>query len=176
VPTVGVSAVVLRDGQVLLTKREDFEVWCLPGGEVDEGESLAEAAVREVREETGLEVRLTGLVGLYSRPARSNHVVAFAAEPIGGEPRLHPVETIGVDFLPVDALPEPLIWWHRQPILDAVAGRRGVVWTMAAPWPFPDEVRTRADLYAFRDRSGLSRPEFYRRYLGDPGPQRRELG
>ncbi|HEY3081523.1 MAG TPA: NUDIX domain-containing protein [Chloroflexota bacterium] len=178
-PSVGVSTVVLRhDGQVLLTKREDFEVWCLPGGGVDGGESLAQAAVREVREETGLEVRLTGLVGLYSRPDLNSHLVVFAAEPLGGALRLQPFETIEVGYFPPDGLPEPLIWWQRQPILDALAGRRGVVWTLAAPWPLPAEVRTREDLYAFRDRSGLSRSEFYRRYFGDPGPdpQRQELG
>jgi ADP-ribose pyrophosphatase YjhB (NUDIX family) len=177
-PTVGVCTAVLHErGLVLLTKREDFEVWCLPGGGVDLGETLAETAVREVREETGLEVRLVGLVGLYSRPALSSHLVVFAAEPIGGQLRLDPCETIDVGFFPGEELPEPLIWWQRQPILDALAGRRGVVWALAGDWPLPPEVRTREDLYAFRDRSGLSRAAFYRRYFGDPGPDppRREL-
>jgi ADP-ribose pyrophosphatase YjhB (NUDIX family) len=55
---LGVNVAVIEDGRVLLTQREDFPVWCLPGGGVDPGESLAQAAVREVREETGLEVEL----------------------------------------------------------------------------------------------------------------------
>jgi ADP-ribose pyrophosphatase YjhB (NUDIX family) len=177
-PSVGVCTVVVCDDRrILLTKREDFEVWCLPGGGVDPRESLAETAVREVREETGLEVRLTGLVGIYSRPALSSHLVVFVAEPVGGALRLDPAETIDLGFFPGDALPEPLIWWQRQPILDALAGRRGVAWTLEAAWPLPPEVRTREDLYAFRDRSGLSRADFYQRYFGEPGPdrQRREL-
>jgi hypothetical protein len=61
-PAVGATVAILRDGKLLLTRREDFEVWCLPGGCVDEDESLADAARREAEEETGLKVRLTRLV------------------------------------------------------------------------------------------------------------------
>lgn len=46
---VGVNVAVIHNGQLLLTKREDFEVWCMPGGHVDAGESVAQAALREVR-------------------------------------------------------------------------------------------------------------------------------
>jgi ADP-ribose pyrophosphatase YjhB (NUDIX family) len=53
-PSLGVNIAVIQDGQILLTQREDFEVWCLPGGEVDACESIAQAAVREALEETGL--------------------------------------------------------------------------------------------------------------------------
>ncbi|MEA1977398.1 MAG: NUDIX domain-containing protein, partial [Chloroflexota bacterium] len=66
-PPIVVSVAVLRDGQVLLTMREDFQVWCLPSGGVEFGEPVADAALRETREETGLDVRLTRLVGVYSR-------------------------------------------------------------------------------------------------------------
>ena len=65
---VGVCVAIIRDERVLLTKRSDFEVWCLPGGHVDEGESIAQTAVRETAEETGLEVKLTFMIGLYSIP------------------------------------------------------------------------------------------------------------
>jgi 8-oxo-dGTP diphosphatase len=60
-PIIGVNVAIFQDGKVLLTKRRDFKVWCLPGGEVDNGETLVEAAKREAREELGLEVQLERL-------------------------------------------------------------------------------------------------------------------
>ena len=64
-PSPGVCVVILQDQRVLLTLRQDFPVWCLPGGGIEPGETAAEAAVREVREETGLEVRLTRMIGVW---------------------------------------------------------------------------------------------------------------
>ncbi len=49
---VGVCVAIIENEQILLTKRKDFEVWCLPGGHVDAGETVAQAAVREAFEET----------------------------------------------------------------------------------------------------------------------------
>src|SRR5512144_2689523 len=86
-PMLGVTVAIIDGSKVLLTKREDFEVWCLPGGAVDEGESIAQAAIREVREETGLEVELIRLVGVYSLPEGPHygaHLIVFAARPTGG--------------------------------------------------------------------------------------------
>lgn len=81
--------------QVLLTRREDNGRWCLPGGGMDAGESAAEACVRELLEETGLEVRVTKLIGIYTTPdilmeypdGNRTQPVAFSfeAEIIGGK-------------------------------------------------------------------------------------------
>ncbi|WP_433652077.1 NUDIX hydrolase [Micromonospora zamorensis] len=61
-------------GHVLLIRRSDNSLWALPGGAQDVGESTAQAAMREVEEETGLHVELTGITGIYSDPA---HVIAY---------------------------------------------------------------------------------------------------
>ncbi|KOG43031.1 NUDIX hydrolase [Streptomyces resistomycificus] len=72
-PVVNV-AVDDGEGRLLLIERADDGYWALPGGMVDVGESFAQAAVREVREETGLDITVTGLVGLYSDPG---HVTSY---------------------------------------------------------------------------------------------------
>jgi 8-oxo-dGTP pyrophosphatase MutT (NUDIX family) len=66
---VGCSAAIFNEeGKVLLTRRLDNGQWCLPSGGMEAGESPSETAVREVFEETGLHVRVTRLVGVYSDP------------------------------------------------------------------------------------------------------------
>lgn len=67
---VGCSAVIFDEKRkkVLLTQRADNGHWCLPGGHMESGESAAEACEREVWEETGLKVRATRLLGVYSNP------------------------------------------------------------------------------------------------------------
>ncbi len=87
-PSFGVSVAVLNDGKILLTRREDFEVWCIPGGALEDGESLAEAARREIREETGMDVKLERLVVTYSAPqgpGNGRHILLFAGKPVGGQ-------------------------------------------------------------------------------------------
>lgn len=65
----GVAALITDEAdRVLLTRRSDNGRWCLPGGHVDAGENVAEACVREVLEETGLDVLPLKLIGVYSTP------------------------------------------------------------------------------------------------------------
>ncbi|MGH3631230.1 MAG: NUDIX hydrolase [Sciscionella sp.] len=67
---------VIRDerGRVLLIHKVDNDMWALPGGGHDPGESITDTVIREVREETGLQVEVTGLVGTYTNP---RHVMAY---------------------------------------------------------------------------------------------------
>ena len=63
-------------GEVLLIRRSDNDNWALPGGAIDLGESLVQAAVRETREETGIDCEVTGLVGIYTDP---RHVILYTS-------------------------------------------------------------------------------------------------
>jgi ADP-ribose pyrophosphatase YjhB (NUDIX family) len=159
----GVTVAIIESDRILLTLREDFEVWCMPGGEVEDGEALADAARRETREETGLEVELTRLVGLYSRVGwRNHHVCLFAARAVGGALTPDPREVVEARFFPFDALPEHLPIGQRERIADVRSGVSGLVKTERIP-SLNALAESRAELYALRDKSGLSRREFYLR-------------
>ncbi len=92
------NVVVVNDsGDILMIRRSDNDNWALPGGALDLGESLPTAAIRETVEETGVEVEVTGLVGIYTDPrhvilytsngeARQEFSVVFLAKPLSGEP------------------------------------------------------------------------------------------
>jgi ADP-ribose pyrophosphatase YjhB (NUDIX family) len=75
VPSVNV-VVTNDDGEILLIRRSDNDNWAIPGGAIDLGESLTDAAVRETVEETGIECAITGLVGIYSDP---KHVILYTS-------------------------------------------------------------------------------------------------
>jgi ADP-ribose pyrophosphatase YjhB (NUDIX family) len=75
VPSVNV--VVVNDaGEILMIRRTDNHNWAVPGGAIDLGESVAQAAVRETREESGIECEITGIVGIYSDP---KHVLLYTS-------------------------------------------------------------------------------------------------
>src|ERR1700761_4407557 len=93
---VGSSAVVVdHRNQILLQRRTDSGNWALPGGAMDIGETLAESAIREVKEETGFDVRIERIVGIYSDPGhvfayddgevRQEFNICLAATIVGGE-------------------------------------------------------------------------------------------
>lgn len=173
---IGVAIAIIHEKQVLLIQREDFAVWGLPGGEVDDGESLAQAAVREANEETGFKIALTRLVGIYSLPGWTKlnaHIALFAADITGGQLNQQSDETLDARFFALEELPDALIWWHKQRIVDAMNGIGGsVAWTQNVPYPAG---MTRQDLYALRDQSGLSRYEFFAQY-NQPGSEILEVG
>ena len=117
--------------KVLLTRRADNGQWCLPGGRLEPGESAAEACAREALEETGLTIRLTRLVGVYSSPhmlvtyADGNryHLIAltFAAEVAAGQPGLSNETTAWGWFAPADFDALDLVSNHRPRLVDVFA-------------------------------------------------------
>ncbi len=81
-----------------------YGLWSLPGGYVDRGEVVEEAAAREVREETGLQVQISELVGLFSEDGHPVVVAAYAAVETGGNLEAGP-EALELGFYPLDGLP-----------------------------------------------------------------------
>jgi ADP-ribose pyrophosphatase YjhB (NUDIX family) len=88
-PKVAVGTIIRAAGDRLVLVRRAIEPgygrWVFPGGYVDRGEEVHRAAIREAREESGLEVRIDGLVNIYSYAGRAPVVIVYAASVIGGE-------------------------------------------------------------------------------------------
>ena len=105
---------------VLIERKNPPPGYAIPGGFVDVGETVEAAAVREAAEETGLEVRLTALLGIYSDPARDprGHTVTavYVAEARGEPKAMDDARDVGI-FLP-DALPNPLAFDHARVLAD----------------------------------------------------------
>ncbi len=118
-----VAQAVVRDAQrVLLCERRELRGWELPGGEVQPGERDEDAAVREVREETGLDVAVRRLVGTYRRGGfRAHEAVVFECEVVGGALATSR-ETPRVAWFDIASLPDTIFPWFRTPLDDALAG------------------------------------------------------
>lgn len=132
-PTLSVGIVpVYPDGRIVLARRVDSDRFAVPGGMVDWGETLEEAAQRELEEETGLEwVRLIRLVGVYSSPTRDprTHAVAvlFAAE-VAGPPEIgDPLEISEIHAFRPEEIPfDHLAFDGAQQLRDYLDGATAV--------------------------------------------------
>lgn len=132
---VGCSAVIFDPTRqkVLLTRRSDNGLWCLPSGGMDPGESAEEACVREVWEETGLRVQVTRLVGIYTTPNEvieypdGNRVqivaLSFEATVTGGQLGLSDETTAAGYYSPTEMATLDLIPSHARRVRDAFAGQ-----------------------------------------------------
>lgn len=132
---IGVYALIFDEGRVLLALRRDIDWWNLPGGGMEAGETVDEAICREVREETGLDVEVEYLVGVYSKPQKQEVVLTFHCRCTGGTlaetEESRECRYFSLDTLPVNTLPK-----HRQRIEDAL---------LAQPHAIIRAQRTRAE-------------------------------
>ncbi|MDQ4091710.1 MAG: NUDIX hydrolase N-terminal domain-containing protein [Actinomycetota bacterium] len=153
-PKVAVGAVVGNErGELLLVQRADNGVWLYPTGWADVGYSASEVAVKEVLEETGIQVEpvrliavLDGLrLGFTAVPLYS---LVFYCRVVGGDLRHHPLECLDVGWFAEDALPEPLAGAARWsvPAFQAIRGEHvDVVFDRPRhpPWRRHDELPSR---------------------------------
>jgi len=121
-PKVAVVAVIIKDGKVLLTRRVNTPqqgLWTFPGGFVDAGEDPAQAAQRECFEETGLRVKVTGLVDVLSgqeHPRGAHILIVYQGEILSGT--INPGDDADLaEFFPLDQLPH-LAFRSTQEIID----------------------------------------------------------
>lgn len=125
-PKVAVGVVCPLDGGIVLLRRgiePGYGRWVFPGGYVDRGETLEGAAAREVREEVGLEVRVTRLLNAYSYEGRPVIVIVYEAEVVGGSPR-GGTEALEVRVFPAAAIPwEELAFRSTREALRDYLGR-----------------------------------------------------
>ena len=126
--TVGVRALIVADGQVLLVRQHGVAHWVLPGGAAERGESLRQAAEREAREETGCTVAAERLLGMYSsqHEGMTNHVAVYVCRPLSPpRPRLN-IEIAEARYWPVDALPSTAHGMVARRLAEYAAGAQGL--------------------------------------------------
>jgi 8-oxo-dGTP diphosphatase len=123
-PLAVAQAVILGDEGILLSIRSDLQGWELPGGTLEQGERFEEALLREVREETGLEVEVVRHTGDYVRTGFRPHTAhVYRCRPVAGTLQMSS-ESLALQWFSEDEIPDTLFPWYRQPLEDALSDRR----------------------------------------------------
>lgn len=130
------ASTIIRDdnGHILMQKREDFRVWTTPGGQMDYGETLEQAARRETYEETGIEVELDGLQGVfYINWFGQTHLsFVYYGHPVGGQLTTS-FESVDVRYFDPAKLPERVISNTRERIAYALEGQHNLLAVQSLP-------------------------------------------
>ena len=120
---IACSAIIERGDMYLLARRRDIGWWNLPGGGMEAGETVEQGLLREVREEIGVDVRIVRLVGVYSKPQKTEVVLTFLCKLIGETEPATSDEISEIGWFKADALPADTLPKHRQRVLDAALGQ-----------------------------------------------------
>ncbi len=113
-------------GEILLQRRGDSNKWGFPGGAVELGETPEMAAIREAKEETGLDVKVSDLIGIYTDTEMMypngdlahSICITYVLERIGGELRIDNVETLELKYFSLDNTPELFCKQHEEFLQD----------------------------------------------------------
>lgn len=125
--TIGVFGVILdKQNRILLCHRRDYDLWNLPGGGLESGEFILDGLKREVKEETGLDIGISKLVGVYDKPKEKDIVFSFICDVIGGEIALND-EADKIEYFSVDDLPHNTVPKHRERIKDVFQNLKEVI-------------------------------------------------
>ena len=111
-----------KDGKVLLQRRGDSNKWGFPGGAIEIGETPEMAVVREFKEETGLDVKVSGLIGIYTdcnmeypNGDKAHSIcIVYAVEMIGGQLKCDNLETVELKYFDLDEMPELFCKQHEE--------------------------------------------------------------
>lgn len=129
----GVAIIIFDDEKrVLLQKRADVNLWGIPSGHVEVGETVTNAAIREIFEETGFDIEILRLIGVYSEPefqifeypdGRITHFVTclFQGKIIGGKISTSSKETLELKFFPINKLPSNILKMDPNWLNDALS-------------------------------------------------------
>jgi ADP-ribose pyrophosphatase YjhB (NUDIX family) len=134
--TLGAAGVIENAGQVLLIRRRDLPIWGLPGGGLEENETLESCCLREVKEETGLDVDIERLVGIYARRRvlgrATDLTFVFACRALGGALQISN-ETTAVRYWSRKKLPRNMPSWHKRYLTDALTDQPIPLWRTVSP-------------------------------------------
>ncbi|WP_397538536.1 NUDIX domain-containing protein [Rummeliibacillus pycnus] len=131
----GIAVIIFNEEkQVLLQKRADVGLWGIPSGHIEIGETVSEAAIREIKEETNLDIKIKKLIGVYSDPnsqvfeypnGQVVHFITtcFLAEITGGLLKCNLEESLEIKFFDQQNLPQDLLKMHPRWLDDALANQ-----------------------------------------------------
>ncbi|OGZ64254.1 MAG: hypothetical protein A3A98_02635 [Candidatus Staskawiczbacteria bacterium RIFCSPLOWO2_01_FULL_40_39] len=125
--SIGVFGIIFdQQNRILLCHRCDYDVWNLPGGGLEKGESPWDGVKREVKEETGLGVEISKLIGIYTKPNENDIVFSFTCNIVGGKIILNE-EADKIEYFSIDDLPHNISPNHIERIKDAFQGSKELI-------------------------------------------------
>ncbi len=112
--------------RILLVHRRDYDLWNLPGGTLEDFESPASAVIREIKEETGLDVEISKLLGIYNKENKNDMAFSFLCKVVGGEITLND-EADKIEYFEIDKLPTNTVPKQVERIKDTLLDPKEVI-------------------------------------------------